>query len=63
MTRTEKIVGTAALVVAIVVLILASMRSYSLDPNVQKLLSNSVAPAMNAISGSMSEHPAEMIPP
>jgi hypothetical protein len=63
MTRTERIVGTAVFAAVVAVLISMSIRSDSFDPDIQEFLKNSVTPAMNTISGSIAEHPAEMVPP
>jgi len=63
MTRTKRICAAAAVASAVATLLSISGRTGSLYPDMQKLRASSVDLAINAISTSIAEHPAEMIPP
>jgi hypothetical protein len=64
MTRTQTMVSsaTALMLASVIALLAVPGRTGGLYAEIQRL-ANRVAPAMDAISGSIAEHPAEMIPP
>jgi hypothetical protein len=61
--RRSLISTVAVALVAAAVLLSVPGRTGSAYPDIQRFLASNVAPAMDAVSGSIAEHPAEIIPP
>jgi hypothetical protein len=61
--RRALIPAVAVMLAAAVALLSFPGRTSSPYPDIQRLLTSNIAPAMDAISGSIAAHPAEMIPP
>jgi hypothetical protein len=62
--RRSSLISTVAVMLAAAAALLSIPgRTGNSYPDIQRLLASNVAPAMDALSGSIAEHPAEMIPP
>jgi hypothetical protein len=62
--RRRSLISTVAVMLAAAAALLSiTGRTGNPYPDIQRLLESNVAPAMDALSGSIAEHPAEMIPP
>lgn len=55
--------GATAIAVAAALLLSISGRTGRVYPDIHEFLANRVVPAMNAISSSIAEQPADMAPP